>query len=379
MLLFSDGLQVQTGCDPSKLVTHIVRGHNAILRMGGRLVELSRRSNQHGAMDHLKYFLNRPKFKNKNPCLVLMGSGSSSGSLEEIEGAILLYEYQIAGVGCRIFVADYHGGDRTVIAPFASRAWIASLGCATLLAKGALAVQLTYATDSSSPGELFDREVKGDSHWRRASSVRMMHGFVPLEETFDATLGSFGKHTRRNLRASRRHAEAALGYVFDANPDISKENFMELNHRSTHPIADDLAAWRYDAIRDLLSPGSLFLGIRGSNREWLSLIGGRRQENGTYVEWQMNRVDMADHSPGTLMRSHLLEHEVELGSRRLYLVGGTSHSMKHAFGVEHFVDLVAMRSALPGLLLRRLARPQMLENTFLLQTLANPKLEWERW
>jgi hypothetical protein len=80
-----------------------------------------------------------------------------------------------------------------------------------------------------------------------------------------------------------------------------------------------------------------------------------------------------------LMRSHLLEHEVERGSKRLYLVGGTSHSMKFAFGMEHFVDLVTLRRPLPAFLLRRFARPLMLEETFLVQAIADPKLKWEPW
>jgi hypothetical protein len=111
----------------------------------------------------------------------------------------------------------------------------------------------------------------------------------------------------------------------------------------------------------------------------LSLIGGRRQQNGTYVEWQMNRADRTEFSLGTLMRSHLIEHEIQKGSRRLYLVGGTSHSMKHAFGTEHFVDLVALCRGLPAFLLRRFGRPLMLEGTFLVQTVADPKLKWQPW
>ena len=194
-----------------------------------------------------------------------------------------------------------------------------------------------------------------------------MHGYVPLEDTYDATLATFGKHTRRNLRASRRYAEAKLGYTFVADPVMSKEEFMAFNRVSAYPVSDELAAWRYDAMK--LLPECLFLGIRDNSGQWLSVIGGRRHQHGTFVEWQMNRADMTSFSLGTLMRSHLLEHEVERGGKRLYLVGGTSHSMKFAFGMEHFVDLVTLRRALPAFLLRRFARPLMLEETFLVQKL----------
>jgi hypothetical protein len=264
-----------------------------------------------------------------------------------------------------------------VIAPPELRAQVASLGCGALLSRGALAVQLTYQTDLAAPGASFVHAPNGHSQWRRATSVRAMHGYVPLEDTYDATLANFGKHTRRNLRASRRHAEAKLGYTFIVGPVMSKEEFMAFNRVSTYPVSDELAGWRYDAMK--LFPERLFLGLRDNNGQWLSIIGGRHHQNGTYVEWQMNRDDMTSFSLGTLMRSHLLEHEIERGSKRLYLVGGTSHSMKFAFGTEHFVDLVALRHALPAFFLRRFARPLMLEQTFLVQAIANPELKWEPW
>jgi hypothetical protein len=356
---------------------HIVRGCDAILELHSMLVELSERCDQSGAMDDLKYFLSRPKFANKIPALLLFCSTYPPRNSSEIEAVILLYEYQVAGIGGHVFVADYHGGDRTVIAPPRFRAQVAYRGSAALLSKGALAVQLTYQTDIDRPEEFTVPSAGDNSGWRWASSVRRMHGYVPLEDSYDATLASFGKHTRRNLRAARRHAQKAVGYTFVVDPVLTKEEFLSFNRISAYPVPDELAAWRHKAM-DYISD-RLFLGIRGANGEWLSIIGGRRPRNGTFVEWQMNRADMGPLSLGTLMRSHLIEHEVERGSKRLYLVGGTSHSMKYAFGSEHFVDFAAARGVLPAFLLRHLARPLMSENTFLVQAFADPKLNWQSW
>ena len=373
----TDELKLDRRLDPVTASIEIRRGREAILGTQTMLVELSERCGQQGAMDHLEYFLSRPKFVNKIPCLILFCSNTLTTGSGEILGAILLYEYQLAGFGCRVFVADYHGGDRTVIAPPQFRARLAALGCGALLRQGALAVQLTYQTELPAFEEPFVPVAKVSSRWRRASTVRAMHGYVPLEETYDATIANFGKHTRRNLRASRRHAEANLGYQFVTNPVMSREEFMAFNRISTYPVSDELAAWRHETTKRFR--GCLFLGIRSNEGEWLSVIGGRRQQNGTYVEWQLNRADMASFSLGTLMRSHLLEHEIQRGSKRLYLVGGTSHSMKYAFGTEHFIDLVTLRRALPTFLLRRFGRPLMMEGTFLVQALANPELKWQPW
>jgi hypothetical protein len=379
MAVTIDKPQVKRRYDPAESAIHIIRGLDAILRMHGMLIELSARCDQDGAMDHLEYFLKRPRFSNKNPGLILFCSGANPPTTsDEIEGAVLLYEYQMAGFGCGIFVADYYGGDRTVIAARPFRAQIASLACAALLAQGALAVQLTYQADLSGfDGERFVGPFKVSSRWRRASSMRQMHGCVLLEDSYDATLSNFGKHTRRNLRASRRYAEADFGYTFIADPVMTKEEFLALNRLSTYPVSDELATWRYEATKLVQEP--LFLSIRGSDGEWLSAIGGRRQRNGTFVEWQMNRAGMTKHSLGTLMRSHLIEYELQKGSRRLYFVGGTTDSMKYSIGSEYFVDLVAWRRALLAFLLNRFARPLMLEKTFLVQTLADPKLNWQPW
>ena len=90
---------------------------------------------------------------------------------------------------------------------------------------------------------------------------------------------------------------------------------MAFNRISTYPVSEELASWRYESLK-LMRDDDLFLGnSRDSSGEWLSLIGGRRQQNGTYVEWQMNRADRAEFSLGTLMRSHLIEHEIQKGQQ----------------------------------------------------------------
>ena len=364
--------------DLATAVVRIFRGRDVILPMGEMLVDLSARCDQQGAMDHLEYFLSRPKFVSKIPCLILFCSVDPPSNPDRIEGAVLLYEYQLSGIASRIFVADYHGGDRTVIAPASLRVQAAFLACEALFRRGALAVQLTYPGDLPGSETRFLTDAKSTGvTWLWAASPRSMHGPILLADTYEDTLSGLGKHTRRNLRASRRHAEAELGYMFIAQPVMSKEEFAAFNRASTHPESDEMTAWRYEAMK--LVPDLLFLGIKGASGEWLSVIGGRRSQNKTIVEWQMNRAGLTKSSLSTLMRSHLFEHEVEHGCRRLYFVGGTPHSMKHSQAIEPFVDFVAVRSRLLALFLRRLARPLMGEKTFLVQTLADPKLKWHSW
>jgi hypothetical protein len=358
----------------------VLHGAASILSLQTALVDLSERCGQPGAMDHLEYFLRRPKFASKIPCLILFSARRDDKlptTSPEIAGAVLLYQYQFAGVGLKIFVADYHAGDRTVVAPAGLRAQMASLACAGLLERGALVAQLTYHTESSENDIHCSVGDRGSSWWRWASTVRVMHGHIPLAETYDGTLAGLGKHTRRNLRESRRRAERELNYTFVTDPVMSREEYLAFNRRSSYAVSEELAAWRYEAMK--LIPEAVFLGLRSGSGEWMSLIGGRRSQDRTFVEWQMNRNDMAQYSLRTLMRSHLLEHEVKRGSKRLYLVGGTSHSIKLSQGTDYFVDLVALRFPLPGFVLRLVSRTRMLEQAFLVRALTDPKLKWKRW
>ena len=64
------------------------------------------------------------------------------------------------------------------------------------------------------------------------------------------------------------------------------------------------------------------------------------------IFWQINRHDKKPYSLGTVMRSFVIEHELQHGTRRLDSEGGTSHSMSHSFVQERCTDLFVMRDNL---------------------------------
>jgi hypothetical protein len=94
------------------------------------------------------------------------------------------------------------------------------------------------------------------------------------------------------------------------------------------------------------------------------------------MQWQMNRADMTSQSLGTAMRGFLIEHEVKLGTRRMYIEGGTTHSMSHAFVPQKATDLIVMRqSALTRVLPAAVKRFLPPEN-MLLNVLEDTNLTW---
>ena len=202
-----------------------------------------------------------------------------------------------------------------------------------------------------------------------------MDHYLPILETLDATLGTLGKHTRRNLRYYRRRVEEKLGAVFVPCAGMSRAEFLAVNRVCSYPVPDAIAGWRYDAAMEV--PGGLFAGVRAGDGEWLSLVGGRHHQDQTAVAWQMNREEMASYSLSTAMRSYLLEYEVERGTRRLFFDGGTPHSIHHAFATADVAYLVATSRSVSGRLLRRTIVRVLPRTNFLRRVLSDGGMRWE--
>ena len=360
---------------------HVLRGREQILRMHPVLVELSARCGQTGAMDHIALFLESPMNRKKTPYLVLAttqaGADPDILRSEEIEGAALVYEYDLLGWPTRVFITDDGSGSRTVIAPREHRSTVTIKVCAHLMRGGARSALLSYKEEvDPHPQETAIRQIVSltGSFW--GSQVREMSTYLNLESTLNATLANLGKHTRRNLRYYRRRTEAELGCSFA--PEVvslaSRADFEELGRNSTHPIRDRDMQRRYDDLAKI--PDSFCVGMRSGDGRWLSLIGGRRHHGWTEVDWQVNRAGFDRLSLGTAMRCYFLEHEVSLRTKRLYFEGGTPHTMRHSLRTEKAVDIIALRPSkllkIFGALTRTLGR-----QNFLLQTVTNPRIHWQ--
>lgn len=357
----------------------LVRGSSGVLRMQPVLQELAHRSGQVGAMDDLDYFLARPQIRKKMPCLITvahMEQQSPTPAPGELEAAVLLYEHHIAGHGIRIFATDDTTGRRTLVSPPWMRMQFALSACHRLLMQGAQCILISFRHEEPQVDTSLARLLEDRGYaCRWASREREIVGYLPLETTFDATLTLMGARTRNHLRYYRRRAENQLGCVFVPDAKISREEFMEMNRTSTYPVPDEMAAWRYES-RGM--PGSpLFYGMRDRDSRWLSLIGGRHVNSNMEMHWQMNR-DLPEQSIGTAMRSMLIEHEAKRGTRRMYVEGGTTHSMSHAFVRERSTDLIVMRQSSLARIIPALVKHFLPPENMLLQVLEDRALEWKQ-
>lgn len=351
----------------------VLRGRVEVAAQAARLADLCERTGQPGAMHWLEYLMSTPTALQKIPTLVLMGMDAGAVAANQLVGAVLLYEYKMAGLGTRVFATDDTTGQRTVIAPLNLRTQVAEAACRALLDRGALAAMISFEGVTVDPLETGTGLTETCSIATRNRSVPR---YLPLADAVEETLALLGRHTRRNLRYYRRRLETEMGSEFVPEVAMGRGEFLAINRASTNPVSDDLAAWRYRAIQS--TPGTLFAGVRASNGRWLSLIGGRRHMNVTEIDWQMNLAGLPRYSLSTVMRSYVLEHEVELGTTRLAFTGGTPHPMRHSFVCVDAVDVIALRRSTSGWLLRRLARWLFPEENFLSQALRDDQLSWSQ-
>jgi len=342
------------------------------------LAELSRRTGQATAMESLDHLLDAPATRGKVPYLLLIGSGAGKNGeaiLTEIQGAVVLHEYRIAGKGVGVFSTHDVTGQQTVFAPAGIRAQIAELAALTLTNQGALialiSVELAGETECGLPLPAASR-----SKYLIATRTRTLPRDLLMGTTLDATLARLGKRTRRNLRYYRRRAEADLGATFIPSVEVSREQFINMNRASTNPAPEADAAWRYDCLGDL--PGSMFAGVKARDGTWLSMVGGRRHEGVTEIEWQMNRAGLPRYSLSTVMRSYLLEHEVAQGTGKIMFQGGTTHSMRNALIGSNVLDILIVRRSPLARLVRQLAKRFFPESNFLGKVLRDPNLVWSK-
>jgi hypothetical protein len=360
----------------------VLSGHATVLEQASLLESLAQRCDQAGAMNWLDHFLNVSDFRGKKPYLVLIvrhGVTVSSLTLEGVHAAVLLFEYRVLGMPTGAFSTDDWAGFRSVIAPEAERGAIATMAADALLEQGAQLALISHGHAARSTSRQVP-EARRDIRWGWRTRPVLMT--IELEPTFQATLAKLGKATRFNLGYYRRRLEAAVPceFISDARGLLPESELERLNARSLNPVPLKSFQQQYESSCRL--PGGFLLGLRSNSGQWLSLIGGWRQDRVTVLYWQMNTAGHEKLSIGTAMRSYFLEHEVKQGAATLTVYGGTSHSMRNSFLREEVTDLIVKRRSLRSAALQTVARMVTSSrfgariNSVLVQAIGSNDMDW---
>jgi hypothetical protein len=365
-------------------VVHFVTGREPVLRLSQILIDFSAHCGQPGAMDDIAYFLSKPGALPRIPNLLLVARRSdldwNSPMLDELLGALLIFEQDISGFGVGAYATNDRSGRSTLIAVRSERSRVAALTSRALLERGAHLILMSYrAADEPESSTairppLLEVLEHGKVVGRWAQRERTIPGYLPLSRSFDATLAKIGQRTRSNLRYYRRRAEADMGCVFLPQIEATREDVLRFNRKCMYAVSAEVAGWRYDSLKELKEP--VFMGIKDGDGHWLSMLGGRRHGDRSEILWQMNRSGLATSSLGTVMRSYYIEHEIAHGSRRMYIEGGTPHPIKYSFVPEDLTDLVVMRRTLTAKAMQMIARRWIAPDNDLSHMLDAKDLEW---
>ncbi|HSU19853.1 MAG TPA: hypothetical protein VLI45_08950 [Acidobacteriaceae bacterium] len=355
--------------------TQVLTGAPEILRARPLLEALAAKTGQVEAVSDFHYYLGKPGLLNRRPVLLLFTEDRSE-ALEavlpgSVMGAALLFEYQVAGISTAMYTSNDRSGRRTVIAMPEHRLRLATAAAAFLLERRAHIVMLSVRVETSQQTcDLLSRTTPLGSWVYREREVAE---YLPLCSTFDATLAQIGKRTRTHMRYYRRRAEEQLGCIFLADANVSDDELLQLNRESVYPVPEQLAIWRRRALDQFSDP--ILMGLRDGEGRWMALLGGRRLNGDTEILWQMNRSELRSHSLSLVLRTYLIEHEISAGSRRLYLDGGSGHSISHSFVTASVTDVAAMRPTLLSFAARKVARKVIPWDNELAHLLVEP--QWQ--
>ena len=321
------------------------------------LASLTARTNQPEALADIHYYLGKPGLLNRTPVLLLLRSEETMFARPEdpadgVAGAVLLFQYKVAGLSLGMYTSNDRSGRRTVLARPEHRAEVATQAAEYLLERGANLVMLSLRAPDISGAicEALTRKTAGRSWIFRQREVP---DYLPLRSTYDETLAQIGKRTRTHMRYYRRRAEEQLSCRFYPQLEVGREELLRLNRACLYPVPNAVAEWRLNALKQFDQP--ILMGLRDASGRLLGVLGGRRFNGDADVLWQMNR-NLQNHSLSLAMRTYLIEHEVGRDTQRIYLDGGSAHSLCNSFARGVVTDCAAMRHTALSFVVRRIAR-----------------------
>lgn len=167
--------------------------------------------------------------------------------------------------------------------------------------------------------------------WRLTRTRERFREVLPLAPSYEETLTTFGRHTRRNVRNVRK-AATDRGLVFTISQEgtgIPKPVRLALG-RQTRPYPLFERRMRpFEAYAD--TAGDLFRSVVASpTGEVISYCCGFLDDKVAYVVYQLNSCKWAELSPSLMHRGYLIEALIGLGCREVVFIHGCSGVLRHA-------------------------------------------------
>ena len=192
-------------------------------------------------------------------------------------------------------------------------------------------------------------DARSTGRWIVARRSKTLGEALPLAGSFEDMVARLGRHTRRNIRRSRRQA-AAAGLRFEVGTKAAPASLRALA-RKTEPTPNSrrLLA-RLEAYAE--ATGRPFRTVvRAPDGRIVSYLCGFFGEAATaYLLFQLNDSAWNELGPSLLHRSYLMEWLIETGCEELVFVHGCSGILSHACTQTMLDEFWVMRRTLSAYL-----------------------------
>jgi hypothetical protein len=167
--------------------------------------------------------------------------------------------------------------------------------------------------------------------WLLARTRTRLREVMHLAPAYEETLEMLGRHTRRNIRNTRKFARASgLAFkMWHGGAGIATELRVALG-RKTEP---------YPLVERRMRPLEQYADAAGRSfrsamvteaGEVISYACGFIDQHAAYLVYQLNSSEWAKVGPSLMHRAYLLEALVELGCKELVFIHGCSGVLSHA-------------------------------------------------
>jgi hypothetical protein len=329
-------------------VPKLVVGNRQILAHLADIQQLRRRCGQENdRTTEPEYFLASNTLANRKCAAVLIHQNRT------LEACVFFYEHCRFGIGLGLFRGGDYIGESLVIGQSDLHLQHIHLATQTLLKQRHVhGISLTM----QAPVDDCIALMGPASHIRRFCG-REIQNTLPLAETYQAMLSSFGPRTRRSLAGKRKQLQesANVEFVPNLDPDQALAVMLALEKKTMPQRITRFFETRHQMLRS--RPDFFSMGLRMPDGSWLSLVTGWRREGVTYVDMQMNDGHYKKESLSAVMRAFLLEHEIGAKQTMINFVGGSSLLLRrYCEPVKPCTDLFIAKPGLRSALFERMAK-----------------------
>jgi hypothetical protein len=269
-----------------------------------------------------------------------------------LEGAVILFERRLMGIGTGVLRAGDHTGDGAVIAPPETRRETLLRAVDILLQHRSFHSIFGAVSSAGQAVVVFSGDQEGTSN---TATLRVVQRKLHLAGDYDAVIASFSRKMRRAIRSKRKQLEARGDLVrlsvmtpaqaLDAMISLAKTSYP---HRTR---------WEVEQRYEFLSryPEAFSMALRLVSGEWLSFLTGWRSDGVTYVAQTMHNQRFRRESLGTVMYACLVENEVGLQQKEIEWVGGATELWSKLCEPEKCFCVTRIRPGLQSSFVRWLA------------------------